>query len=145
MPDPGANFALVYSGLGEKETAWTWLKQAWDERAWLTDEMGMDPQLSVRALVYVNVRIVLCFLHMRTTILLPDTLYRETKAAAAAAGRTVTSLIEDALRERLARRAPSGKKPRRARLPVSHGTKGLRPGVDLDDSAALLDAMEGRE
>jgi hypothetical protein len=82
---------------------------------------------------------------MRTTILLDDALYRDTKAAAAATGRTMTSLIEDALRERLARRAPSGKKPRRARLPVSRGTKGLRPGIDLDDSAALLDAMEGRE
>ncbi|MEO8585702.1 MAG: protein kinase [Acidobacteriota bacterium] len=40
---PPTQIALVYAGLGEKETAWTWLKQAWDERAWLTDEMGMDP------------------------------------------------------------------------------------------------------
>lgn len=83
-------------------------------------------------------------MHMRTTILLPDALYRDTKAAAAASGRTVTSLIEDALRERLARRAPSGKRPRRARLPVYRGEKGLRAGVDLDDSAALLDVMDGR-
>ncbi len=83
--------------------------------------------------------------HMRTTILLPDTLYRETKAAAAASGRTVTSLIEDALRERLARRAPTAKRPRRARLPVYRGKRGVRAGVDLDDSAALLDVMDGRE
>jgi hypothetical protein len=82
---------------------------------------------------------------MRTTILLSDALYRETKAAAAAAGRTVTSLIEDALRERLARRASVVKRPRRVRLPVHRGRKGLRAGVNLDDSAALLDAMDGRE
>jgi len=82
---------------------------------------------------------------MRTTILLSETLYRETKAAAAASGRTVTSLIEDALRERFARRSPRSKRPRRARLPVFRGKKGVRPGVDLDDSAGLLDVMDGRE
>ena len=81
--------------------------------------------------------------HMRTTILLPDALYRDTKAAAASSGRTVTSLIEEALRERLARRAPGQKRPRRARLPVFRGTKGVRPGVDLGDSAGLLDVMDG--
>ena len=83
-------------------------------------------------------------MHMRTTILLDDALYRDTKAAAAASGRTVTSLIEDALRERLARRAPPGKRRRHMRLPVYRGKKGLRPGVDLDDSAALLEVMEER-
>lgn len=83
--------------------------------------------------------------HMRTTILLPDTLYRDTKAAAAASGRTVTSLIEDALRERLGRRPPGSKPPRRTRLPVFRGKKGVRPGVDLDDSAGLLDVMDVRE
>jgi hypothetical protein len=82
---------------------------------------------------------------MRTTILLSETLYRETKAAAAASGRTVTSLIEDALRERLARRSPRSRHPRRARLPVFRGKKGVRPGVDLDDSAGVLDVMDGRE
>ena len=83
---------------------------------------------------------------MRTTILLPDALYRDTKAAAAASGRTVTSLIEDALRERLGRRTPGPKRPRRVRLPVFHGgKKGVRPGVDLDDSAGLVDLMDGRE
>lgn len=81
---------------------------------------------------------------MRTTILLPDALHRDTKAAAAASGRTVTSLIEDALRERLGRRAPGSRRPRRVRLPVFRGKKGVRPGVDLSDSAALLEVLEGR-
>jgi hypothetical protein len=83
--------------------------------------------------------------HMRTTILLPDALYRDTKAAAAASGRTVTSLIEDALRERLGRRAPRARRPRKVRLPVFRGRKGVRPGVDLDETAGLLDVMDGRE
>ncbi len=83
-------------------------------------------------------------MHMRTTILLPDALYRETKAAAAASGRTVTSLVEDALRERLGRRTRGSRRSRRARLPVFRGKKGVRPGVDLDDSAGLLDVMDGR-
>lgn len=81
---------------------------------------------------------------MRTTILLPDALYRDTKTAAASSGRTVTSLIEEALRERLARRLTGAKRARRARLPVFDGKTGLRGGIDLDDSAALLEVMDGR-
>jgi hypothetical protein len=30
------------------------------------------------------------------------------------------------------------------RLPVSRATGGTRPGVNLDDTAALLDRLEGR-
>jgi hypothetical protein len=80
---------------------------------------------------------------MRTTIHLDDTLYRDVKTAAAECGRTVTSLIEDALRERLARRKGSARQ-RRTRLPSFRGS-GLRPGVDLNDSAALLERMERKE
>lgn len=79
---------------------------------------------------------------MRTTIRLDDELLAEAKAAAARTGRTLTQVIEDALRETLARRPEAGK-PRRVQLPTS-GSGGLLP-VDLDDSAALLDIMEGRD
>jgi len=77
---------------------------------------------------------------MRTTIYLPDDLLAEIKKLAADSHTTVTALIEDALRERLARRK---KKPklRAARL-ETYGKKGILPGVDLDDTAALLDLME---
>ena len=80
---------------------------------------------------------------MRTTIRLEDHLLREAKQFAARTGRTLTAVIEDALRESLAR---SRKRPLRTRatLPTFRGN-GLRPGVDLDDSASLLEVMETAE
>jgi hypothetical protein len=78
---------------------------------------------------------------MRTTIRLDDGLLAEAKRLAVESGRTLTAVIEDALRESLARRSasPAGG---RVELPVSRLDGGLQPGVDLDDSAALLDLME---
>jgi hypothetical protein len=79
---------------------------------------------------------------MRTTIRLDDQLLREAKSAAAQAGRSLTDLIEDALRESLARSARRpGHEP--IQLPAMHGR--LLPGFDLDDSAALLDLMEAAD
>jgi len=77
---------------------------------------------------------------MRTTIRLDDALLREAKAAAAASGRTLAELVEDAVRQSLARR-PAVPARERVSLPTFKGG-GLLPGVDLDDSAALLDLME---
>lgn len=77
---------------------------------------------------------------MRTTLDLDDALYAEAKKAALAAGRPVTALIEDALRQALARRRPSARR-HAPRLPVLKGRR-LMPGVDLDDSAALLDLLD---
>jgi hypothetical protein len=76
---------------------------------------------------------------MRTTIRLDEHLLRQAKAAAAASGRTFTELVEDALRETLARRKATPRE--RVELPTWKGG-GLMPGVDLDNSAALLDLME---
>lgn len=77
---------------------------------------------------------------MRTTIRLDDQLLTETKQLAARTGRTLTAVIEDALREMMARRQQVAKLPR-VRLPTFSGN-GLLPGVDLDDSAALSDLMD---
>jgi len=77
---------------------------------------------------------------MRTTVRLNDELLREAKRAAAESGRTLTALIEEALRERLARRA-RGLTHEWIELPAEPG--GPLPGVDIDNSAALLDLMEG--
>jgi hypothetical protein len=70
---------------------------------------------------------------MRTTIRLDDQLLRDAKKAAVESGRTLTSLIEDALRLALTVR---GSVEPIEELPVFHGS-GLRPGVDLADSAGL--------
>lgn len=77
---------------------------------------------------------------MRTTIRLDDLLLREVKREAARSGMTLTAMIEEALRERLARTA-SRAEPRTPVRLKTVGGQGLCPGVDLDDSAALLDLM----
>lgn len=80
---------------------------------------------------------------MRTTVKIDDGLLAEAKSQAARSGRTLNAVIEDALRAALAERGPG---PRRevVELPTFSGSR-ILPGVDLDDSAALLDRMEGTE
>lgn len=82
------------------------------------------------------------FLCMRTTININDELLRTAKLRAAQAHRTLTSVIEDALRLAFNDQPVSGSR-RRASVPTC-GEGGLQPGVELSDSAALLDRMEGR-
>lgn len=77
---------------------------------------------------------------MRTTIYLPDDLLLEAKKMAAKSHRTLTAVIEDALRETLSRRKKRSR-PGPVKL-TTFGTGGLQPGVDLDDTSALLDLME---
>ena len=79
---------------------------------------------------------------MRTTVRLDEHLLAEVKEYAAESGRTLTSVLEDALRDTLARRSAQAKCSRvRVRLRTCKGD-GVRAGVDLDDSAALLETME---
>jgi hypothetical protein len=78
---------------------------------------------------------------MRTTIRLDDELLTRAKQAALERGTTLTAVIEDALRRAL---MPSTESRRDdVVLPTFRGN-GLQPGVDLDDSASLLDLMEDR-
>jgi len=80
---------------------------------------------------------------MRTTVRLDEGLLREAKAEARRQGTTVTALIERGLRLALAgarRRQTRG----RITIPVSRSTGGTRPGVNLDDSSAVLDRLDGR-
>ncbi len=80
---------------------------------------------------------------MRTTIRLSEPLLAEAKKLAVETKRTLTSVIEDALREVLARRRQSRLiGPNRKFKFTTVGGKGPRPGVDLDHSAALLELME---
>lgn len=76
---------------------------------------------------------------MRTTVNVDDDLLRAARQYAAAHGTTLTSVVEDALREVLSRQHQEGPTPFQL---VTHGGGGLRPGVDLDSSAGLLDLME---
>ena len=77
---------------------------------------------------------------MRTTINLPDDLLAQLKKRAAESGTTLTALIEDALREALARRR---RRPQARQVQLTtYGAGGLQPGVDLDNAAALSDLME---
>jgi Family of unknown function (DUF6364) len=79
---------------------------------------------------------------MRTTINLDEALIERAKTIAAQTGKSFSDVIGDAVRESMARR---DRAPGRANLPlpVDRIGGGLRPGVDLDDNAALLDLMEG--
>lgn len=79
--------------------------------------------------------------HMRTTIRLDDALLEQARREAAQRGITLTALIEHGLRLALRRALPADQ-TRRVTLPVSRASGGLMPGIDLDDSAALLDRME---
>lgn len=79
---------------------------------------------------------------MRTTVTIDDQLLSKAKRLAAESGRTLGEVVEDALRIVLSMR-PSGRPRQPVELPTFKGT-GLRPGVDLDNSAALLDHMEDR-
>lgn len=67
-------------------------------------------------------------------------LLAEAKKLALATGRTLTAVIEDALRAAVAARRQPRRRPG-VKLTVVDG-HGLRPGVDLDDTSALLDVMD---
>lgn len=75
---------------------------------------------------------------MRTTLRIDDVLFRRLKEKAARSGRTIGELVEDAVRVSLDRPAPT--QPENDVLPVFGGS-GVMPGVDLESSAALLEAM----
>lgn len=76
---------------------------------------------------------------MRTTIRIDDELYREVKARAARSGRTVASVLEDAVRRGL-HPAAEQRTQRYAVRPTGEG--GLKPGVDLSSNSALAELMD---
>lgn len=76
---------------------------------------------------------------MKTTLDLNDALLTKAKVLAARQRTTLTRLIEEGLRLRLA----SGKAPQRpVRLPVYHGHGGLASGLDGLSNKALFEAAE---
>jgi Arc/MetJ-type ribon-helix-helix transcriptional regulator len=72
----------------------------------------------------------------RTTVRLPDDLLKHVRRKAAAERRSLSALIEDALR-RVVNEPLRGGQGRRLLPPVSTATGGPRPGIDLSDTDAL--------
>lgn len=77
--------------------------------------------------------------HMKTTLVINDTIMKRVKAEAARQGRTISELVESALRQLL--ESPRPKRPDLPPLP-SHNLGGAL--VDIADRDALYQAMEGR-
>ena len=81
--------------------------------------------------------------HMRTTVRLDDALLEQAQREAKRRGHTLTALMAEGLRLILAKgTAPPKRHP--VALAVCKAGGGTLPGVDLDDSAALVDIMEER-
>ena len=68
----------------------------------------------------------------------------QAKREAERRGETLTALIEEGLRLVLIAAPSPATRRERVILPVSKAGGGVLPGVDLNDSAALEDIMEGR-
>ena len=77
--------------------------------------------------------------HMRTTVILPDELYRQVKERARAEDRTVTSFLEEALRSALAHTETSVGPIDAYLADPFHGPGGTLPGVDITDNASVID------
>ena len=76
--------------------------------------------------------------HMKTTLNIDATVMAELKREAARQGRTMSEMVESALRRLL---SSSAEPASMAALPVFHGGGEL---VDIADRDALYQAMEGR-
>jgi hypothetical protein len=81
---------------------------------------------------------------MRTTVRLDNTLLERARREAVRRNETLTALIEQGLRLVLAQRRPRAAKAEIV-LPECTAGGGTLPGVDLDDTASLLDILDGRK
>ena len=77
---------------------------------------------------------------METTLQIDDQLLARARHVAEQSGRTLTEVVEDALREVLPQSTIEQRQP--VRLPIVQG-QGVLPGINLDNSAALRDLMDG--
>ncbi|GAB3564753.1 ribbon-helix-helix domain-containing protein [Amycolatopsis endophytica] len=78
---------------------------------------------------------------MRTTVNIEDALLRDAKGLAARTGRSLGSVVEDALRVLLAEHEKAQRAAPEFALPTD-GSGGLRPGVDLADKDAVAALLE---
>jgi len=78
---------------------------------------------------------------MKTTLLLDDEIHRQAKQAAARLGIPLTKFIEEAVRLKISSdiaRSTEQVSP----LPVCTKQGGLQPGIDLDNTAEMLDLLD---
>ena len=79
---------------------------------------------------------------MQTTIQLDDALLAQALKLATEKGYDLSHFIEDTLRDKIAPRSPApAAEELRFRL-TTVGGNGVRPGVDLNNSATLLSVMD---
>ena len=77
---------------------------------------------------------------MRTTLTIDDFLLGEAKAIAARTHRSIGSVVEDALRQMMARADDTRSTTRAVSLP-SDGGSGLQPGVDLENKEQIAELL----
>jgi hypothetical protein len=78
---------------------------------------------------------------MRTTLDIDDQVLRQAKKLAAEEGKTLTRIIEEALRERF---LPRQRSARKFKLRLLTKTGRIIPGTNLADRDLLYERMEGR-
>ncbi len=79
---------------------------------------------------------------MRTTVAIETHLLKKARQAAMASRQTLSSLVQDSLRSYLSFKGATEVKV--TKKFITFRGKGLQAGVNLDDTASLLDRMEGR-
>ena len=80
---------------------------------------------------------------MQTTIQIDDAILAQATKLAREKGYDLSYLIEETLRDKIAPASASAPQPFRRLTTV--GGQGVRPGVDLNNSGALLTVMEQSE
>ncbi len=81
-------------------------------------------------------------MNQRTSLVLDQELYREVKALAANSGRTVSSILEAALRVYLEMLVTRPEDPGLVQLPSAGG---LRPGIDLGNKEQIAELLESED
>lgn len=77
----------------------------------------------------------------RTTLTLEDDVVARLRDAARSTGRPLKTVVNDAIRAGL----DPGVKRKRPPFRLESRPMGLRPGIDLDDIAGLLERLDGPE
>ena len=79
---------------------------------------------------------------MRTTIDIPDSLFRRAKAAASLAGKSLKVFVTEALEAKVTATGNLGTAPRRARFPL---VRSQSPGSVKLEGQALAEALEAED